>query len=176
MSSHSIKAPPALSKSISYETWLKEIEIWKLYTDTPVEKQGPAIFLTLEGKAREAVLELDIKDISGADGCKNIVAKLDTLYLKDKAQVAYEAYDKFEQFQRAPEMTMKDFIIEFERLHCKTKSHGVTMSDDILAYRLLKSANISNEHQQLARATMGDLKYDNMSQLKTMLCLLTQIE
>ena len=162
MSSHSIKAPPALSKSNSYETWLKEIEIWKLYTDTPVEKQGPAIFLTLEGKAREAVLELDIKDISGADGCKNIVAKLNTLYLKDKAQVAYEAYDKFEQFQRAPEMTMKDFIIEFERLHCKTKSHGATMSDDILAYRLLKSANISNEHQQLARATMGDLKYDNM--------------
>ena len=39
MSSHSIKAPPALSKSNSYETWLKEMEIWKIYTDTPVEKR-----------------------------------------------------------------------------------------------------------------------------------------
>ena len=151
-----------MSKSNSYETRLKEIEIWKPYTDVPIEKQGPAIILTLEGKAHETVLELDIENISGANGSKNIVAKLDTLYLKDKAQVAYEAYDKFDQFQRGPEMTMKDFIIEFERLHCKTKSHGATMSDDIMAYRLLKSANISNEHQQLARATMGDLKYENI--------------
>ena len=157
--SHNIKAPPALSKSSSYETWLKEIEIWKAFTEIPVAKQGPAIFLALEGKAREAVLELDIGEIKGENGIDNIVKKLDSLYKKDAAQVAYESYDKFERFQRSPEMSMKDFVIEFERLLCKTRSHGAIMSDSILAYRLLKSANVSEQHEQLARATKGELKY-----------------
>ena len=162
MSSHGIKAPPALSKSTSYETWLKELEIWQAFTDLSIEKQGPAIFLTLEGKAREAALELEVKNISGKEGVKNITTKLDTLYKKDIAQVAYEAYDKFERFQRPADMSMKDFVIEFERLVSKTRSHGTAMSEDILAYRLLRSANISEHHQQLARATIGELKYDAM--------------
>ena len=68
MSSHGIKAPPALSKSTSHKTWLKELEIWQAFTDLPVEKQGPAIFLTLERKACEAALELEVKNISGKEG------------------------------------------------------------------------------------------------------------
>ena len=135
MSAHSIKAPPALSKSTSYENWLKELKIWQLYTEIKKEKQGPAIFLTLEGKAREAVLELDVENISGESGIDNIIKKLDSLYKKDTVQVAYEAYDKFERFKRPENMSMKNFIIEFERLVSKTKSHGMSMSEDILAYR-----------------------------------------
>ena len=37
----------------------------------------------------------------------------------------------------------------------------------VLAYRLLKSANVSDERQQLARATLSELTYENMKkQLK----------
>ena len=64
-------------------------------------------------------------------------------------------------------MSMKDYMIEFERLLSKTKAHGSNMSEDILAYRLLRSANISQHHEQLARATISDLNYQNMKlQLK----------
>ena len=167
MASSSYKAPPSLSKCAAYETWLKEIKIWRAFTDLPVKKQGPAIFLTLEGKAREAVLELPIEKISADNGVESIVEHLDKLYLKDKAQSAYEAYENFEKFRRPSEMSMKDFIIEFERLHSKTKEHGTDMSADILAYRLLKSANLSDAHEQLAKATITSLTYDSMkNQLK----------
>ena len=41
------------------------------------------------------------------------------------------------------------------------------MSDDILAYCLLKSANFSEQHEQLAKATISDLKFDTIKdQLK----------
>ena len=41
------------------------------------------------------------------------------------------------------------------------------MSEDILAYRLLKSANLSNEHEQLIKATLPELQYDSLKdQLK----------
>ena len=41
------------------------------------------------------------------------------------------------------------------------------MSTDALAYHLLKSANLSETHEQLARVTIKELKYDEMQlQLK----------
>ena len=40
----------------------------------------------------------------------------------------------------------------------------------VLAYRLLKSAHLSKQHEQLARATLIELAYDNMKgQLKKIL-------
>ena len=167
MASNNYKAPPTLGKSSSYDNWLKEIAIWQTFTDITPKKQGSAIFLTLEGKAREAVLELEVKDINCDDGVKNVLAKLDTLYVRDKVQTAYEAYDRFEKFQRNSEMSMSDFMIEFERLLSKTKSFGTTMSSDLLAYRLLKAANIPEQQQHFARATVKELTYEEMkSQLK----------
>ena len=129
----SYKTPPALSKSSSYENWLKEIKVWQKLTDLSIGKQGPAILLSLEGKARDTVLELEIDDVAADGGVKLIIDKLDKLYLKDKAQSAYEAYDRFEKFQRTSGMHIKDFIFEFEKLLSKSKSHGTTMSSDILA-------------------------------------------
>ena len=42
------------------------------------------------------------------------------------------------------------------------------MSEDVYAYRLLKSANLSNHHEQLVKATVPQLQYDFMKdQLKT---------
>ena len=165
--STNIKTPPSLAKSSSYETWLKEIEIWKTFTELDVKKQGPAIFLTLEGRAREAVLELDVAKISAADGVQQIVNKLDTLYLKDKTQSAYEAYDLFEKFRRDKDMSISDYIIEFERLKAKVESYKMSLSTEIMAYRLLKSANLSENHEQLAKATIPQLSYDAMkTQLK----------
>ena len=167
MASNNYKAPPALEKSSSYDNWLKEIAIWQTFTSLPAAKQGSAIFLNLEGRAKEAVLELAVAEINCEKGVENVIKKLDSIYVRDKVQTAYEAYDKFERFQRTPDMSMSDFIVEFERLLTKTKSYGTTMSSDILAYRLLRSANIPEHQEQLARATVKELSYAEMkSQLK----------
>ena len=112
--SSNIKAPPSLSKCSSYDEWLKEIEIWQSFTDLADTKQGPAIFLTLEGRSREAVRELDVSKISAKDGVKNIMEKLDGLYLRDKTQSAFEAYDAFEKFCRASEMSISEYINQFK--------------------------------------------------------------
>ena len=141
--SSNIKSPPSLAKCSSYESWLKEIKIWQAFTDLADIKQGPAIFLTLEGRAREAVLELEIAKISSKDGVNNIIEKLDSLYLKDKTQSAFEVYDSFEKFRRPSDTSMSEYINQFERLKAKTESYKIQLSTEILAYRLLKSANLS---------------------------------
>ena len=161
------KAPPSLTSGTCYEGWLKEIENWQAFTDLTDEKQGPAIFLTLEGRARETVLNLDIKGIKAKNGVENIVKALNKLYLKDELQMAYQTHDAFEKFCRPEKMSIKEYINELECLLNKTKKYGSSMSSDIVAYRLLKSANLEDTHEQLIRTTVKELTYDAMQlQLK----------
>ena len=80
-------APPALLKD-KYSTWRKEMKIWELVTSLDKTKQALIVFLSLEGKAREAVLELDTAVLNSEDGMKKLYEKLDTLFLEDVNQSA----------------------------------------------------------------------------------------
>ena len=68
------------------------------------KKQGLAIFLSLEGKAREAVLELEVEQLNDDNGVAKVLAQLDKLYLKDKLQLSFQAYDAFRKFKRPSDM------------------------------------------------------------------------
>ena len=48
-------------------------------------------------------------------------------------------------------MSISDYINEFESLLNKTTTFAKTMPEDILAYRLLKSENLSEEQEQLVK-------------------------
>lgn len=47
--------------SEDYEDWLREIEIWQCVTELEKKKQVPAIYLSLQGKARKAWEGIDTK-------------------------------------------------------------------------------------------------------------------
>lgn len=169
------KAPPTLGDNtdMCYENWKKEVQIWQLFTSLEKKKQAPAIFLTLTGQAREAILEMELEVLSSDDGVKELVKKLDSLYLKDSHHSAYEAYEKFEKFCRPSSMTMNDYIIEFERLYNKLKNYDMELPEGVLAYRFINSSNISESHKQLIRATLTELKYTKAKeQLKRFLVIL----
>ena len=115
------------ARSTVYENWTKEIKICQIFTDLPKEKQGPAIYLTLAGKAREAVLELDIEMLNDDSGVNNVLKRLDKLFLQDSNQSTYMAYDKFEKFQRPPDTDIEDYINQFESLYNKIRVHNMEL-------------------------------------------------
>lgn len=63
---------------------------------------APIVFLSLEGKAREAILKLDITILHADDGIEKLFVKL--LFLEDVNQSAFMTY-KFEQYQRENDMS-----------------------------------------------------------------------
>ena len=70
-------------------------------------------------------------------------------------------------FDRPSNMSIQAYLNEFDQRLFKTKSFGTVMLDDILAYRLLKSVNLSNYHEELVKATIPGLQCDIMKdQLK----------
>ena len=59
-------SPPVLLTD-KYSTWKKEMQIWEMATCVEKAKQALIVFLSLEGKPRETVLELDIAALNSKD-------------------------------------------------------------------------------------------------------------
>ena len=82
-----------------------------MFTDLEKQHQGPAIFLTLKGKARETILaEIKLNDMSNDDGVDTITASLDKLYVKNESANAFNAFENFCHFRRPSNMSIKDYM------------------------------------------------------------------
>ena len=161
------KVPPLLSKSSLYSDWKKKVKIWADFTTLEKKKHGAAVLLTLEGSAEEAVLELDLEVINSNAGLDRVIEKLDKLYLKDTTLEKFEALEKFDTYKRNAETSIQEHIHQFDKLYYKLHSHGTTISEDLLAYKLLKSANLSKTDEKLAKGTVTELNLANVkAQLK----------
>ena len=110
--------------------------------------------LSLEDEALNAVLEIDESDISKENGVDFIIERLNRLFKKDSEALM--------TFKRPSHVSIQAYLNEFDMRFFKTKSYGTVMSDDILAYRLLQSVNLSTYHEELVKATIPDLQYDIM--------------
>ena len=113
------KSPPSLSNSKSYSDWLKLIEIWRKFTSLEQEKQGPAIVLSPEGEAQDAILELNTNYITDKDGVNKIIERLNCLYKKDELTEKCNALESFETYKRNCNTSIRDFFTEFEKCYNK---------------------------------------------------------
>ena len=79
-----LKAPPNFDpERDNYEQFKKDISLWELLTELDNKKKGPAVYLSLKNKAREAVRNLPIEEISADGGLKTIIDRLDEVYLAE---------------------------------------------------------------------------------------------
>ena len=154
MTAASNKFPAQLSNFKSYNDLVRLVNIWTNFIDLEPEREGPALVVSLSGKALEAILELDDKDISSQDGVKLIVEKLNILYKKDELHEKFQDLENFESYRRASDTDIQQFLIEFDQRYHKLKRHQTTISEDRLGFKLLKAANLSSHHEQLLKATI----------------------
>ena len=95
---------------------------------------------------------------------KKLYEKLDTLFLEDVNQPAFQTYETFENYQRPPGTSLEDFLIEFGRLVAKLKDFNILLPEPVLAFRALKSANITKDNEKLVKATVSKLTLSSMSE------------
>ena len=120
------------------------------------------LFLSLNGKVRQAYASLSKEELNKEDGLDKLVKKLRELYCASQDQAMYSAYEKFETFQRPETMTITEYINEFEHLNQKLVTYKITLPSAVLAYQLLKNENLPKDKRDLARATVAELTYDAM--------------
>ena len=151
MATASHKIPPQLSKSKSYSDWVRLVKLWTKFTDLDKGKQGPALVMTLQGKALDSILELSDEQISSEQGVDRIISKLNDLYKKDELNEKFEDLEKFESYKRDPDTSMQQFMIDFDQNYNKLRRHGTVITDDFLGFKLLKAANLTSQHEQLIK-------------------------
>ena len=161
------KIPPLLSKATLYTDWKKKVRIWSTFSRLEKNKHGAAVLMTLEGAAEETVLELEESAINSENGLVEVIKKLDSLYLKDSTLEKFQTLEIFDSYKRKPNVSIQGHIHEFEKIYHKLQSHGTTISEDVLAFKLLKSANLSPQDEKLAKGTVSELTLQIMKdQLK----------
>ena len=164
--SHYTKAPPKLESSKNYEDWKKKVNIWNRISTLDAKSKSSQVFMSLTGEAEDAVLELEENEIYADDGLQKILERLDRLYKKDETLQKVHHLEAFESYKKTDEMTILQHIVKFDQLYNKISKYGSTLSDDILAFKLMKSANLLPADEKLAKACT-EMSYDAMkTQLK----------
>ena len=154
--------PPSLSScNNNYRAWKKLIKHWQNLCSLSKPNRASAILLTLSGKALNAALQIPEEDLAKDDGVETLLKQLDTLYIKDELSEKFKALETFETYRRPSSSSIRDFLIEFENKHFKIKEFKVT-TDDLLGFRLIKAANLSHDKEELIKATVTELTYNEV--------------
>ena len=74
----------------------------------------------------------------------------------------YAAFESFEQTKRPSEMSIVKYITNYEEVINQLKAVDIELPDSLLAFRLLKSANLDEESRRVVRATCKELKLADM--------------
>ena len=149
--------------------------IWEMVTTFSKDKRAPVVFLSLTGKAQEAILELDPLTLNTDTGMDALYAKLDSIFKVDSAQAALTAYADFEKYSRPSSMSITDFNVEFDSMVQKLREHDIKLPDAVLAHRALKSANLREENEKLVVATVKEASSQEMIQIKKIMGVRSEV-
>ena len=163
--SSKLRDPPTFNpdEGDDYESWKKDISVWKLFSSDEKHKKqiGAALYLSLQGTARDAVRGLDAAELGTDTGYDKIIEVLDSVFKKDSATQAYCAFRDFVQYKRASGDSFAVFTIEFEKRYREVEKHKMSLPTGAKAYFLLEAANLTFDNERLARTT-AKLEYDHM--------------
>ena len=91
-----------------------------------------------------------------------MLLKLDRIFLQDENWRCFNAYLAFENCRRDDNTSIDEFLSEFDQKNFKLKECDVNLPEPVLACRLLKSANLSKVHFQLALSTTTAMTFEDM--------------
>jgi phosphoglycolate phosphatase-like HAD superfamily hydrolase len=140
--------PPVLGKGKNYERFKQELMAWREITDISKEKQGIAVALTLpendESQIHEKVFDqLHLDELKSHDRLNVLIHFLD--HAKDDLTDSLEKFEDFEDFKRLEGQSIAEFVAMFDSKYRKIEKKGMTLPSEILAFKLLKKANISEK-------------------------------
>lgn len=166
--------PPIPKLEDSYALFKKEVSLWAITTTVEEKRQAGTIIFCLPPKAKAEALEIPVSELQDGktvtidghekklSGIECLLEVLDKIYLEDIAKEKFKCYDKFRKMLRPDDQSIKDFTLDFEKAVKRLEEHEIKLPSAVLAYELLRSANVSEYQYSVAVAIVGELNYDNM--------------
>ena len=165
---------PVLSIDKPYERYRMELDLWRSITTIQKNKVASIIALSLPdnhpSRIKDKVFDrLSIIQLNSDTGFDLLINVLDEVLKTDSLSDAFEKYDDFEKYSRSTE-TVVEYIEEFDLKYNRLVKLGIVLPSEILAFKLLIHANLTDEESMLVKSGIDYSKKETMfNQTKTSL-------
>ena len=153
--------PPSLEKTKTYEGFKQEV-----LAKEQAGNCGVALSLPVddEHQIKDKIFDQIPLDALKTDfGLNILIAFLDKHLAEDDLADSVENFDDFDDFRREDGKSIHEYIAMFDAKYRNIeKKKKMTLPSEILAFRLLKKANITKEERLLV---LTDMNYEQKSTL-----------
>ena len=160
----SMKLPPKFEKDEEYESWKRDLFIWRELTDLAKCKQALAVHLSLKGRARVASSEVAVEALKQENGVETLIAKLDKLFLQDEGSRQFNAFREFYNLRKSDAKSCNEYISEFEHVYFKLVAQKMALPDSVIAFMLLESCKFNENEIKMVMTGIPKVTFDNMKE------------
>ena len=145
---------PSLTGSTNYELWKLQTQAWTVVTELSKEKQALAVALNLpdddKRKIKEKVFgELELDVLNSENGMSVLFEFLDRYLLEDELMNSWNKFEDFEKFERKHGQNIREYVADFDLKFRKLEKIHIKLPSEILAFKLLRNANLSKQERML---------------------------
>ena len=103
-----------------------------------------------------------MEDLKTADGFTILLKFMDKLLGTDDLVDSLEKYEEFEKVESKPGQPINEYLSSFIWKYRKIENKGMKLPAEVLAFRLIKKANISGDEKVLI---LSEMNFENKSTL-----------
>ena len=156
-----------LTGSTNYELWKLQIQAWTVVTELSKEKQAVAVALNLpeddKRKIKEKVFgELELNVLNSENGMSVLFEFLDEYLLEDELMDSWNKFEDFEKFERKHGQNIREYVADFDLKFRKLEKIHIKLPSEILAFKLLRNANLSKQERMLVLTGVNFAEKENM--------------
>eukprot|EP00435_Cladocopium_sp_Y103_P050345 s671_g15.t1 len=163
--------PPAYdgeNAEVTFRTFKKNVALWEYVTDIPKAKRGIKLLQSLSGTARIAVEEMEIDELAGEDGVRNVMRKLEDFYMPHLEVSLPRAFESAVYGSpRSSKESFAEFIARMEKAFVRLEKEGVKLPDGAQGYILYRQSALT-ESQDQRLLVWSDGKYDKGAIVKSL--------
>ena len=136
---------------------------WREITELSKTKQGIAVALSLpeedESQVKDQVFDqISLDDLKSEDGLNILITFMDKHLAKDDLADSLKKFEDFDDYRRKEGESIQEYIATYDCKYRKVAKKQMSLPPEILAFKLLKKANISREEKLLVLTGMN---FDN---------------
>jgi hypothetical protein len=134
----------------SYDSYKQEIQAWKRIKEMPKKKQGIVVALSLPrdgaGNIRRRVFdEIKLEELETENG-KHLAS--------NSIEDSFVKFEELEDCRKGETESIIEYISKFDQKYIRLVRNGMELPSPILAFKLLKSANLRDEERMLVLSGM----------------------
>ena len=147
-----IQPPDMIRNANDLEVYKKRLRRWSRLSSLSPQVQFDLVLNSMEvthplcNKLEE---EIGDSDEAAIRGIEVLLSKLDKIYGREEEIEVFKNYKAFEDKVRKEGQDLLEYINEWETLYNKLKAKGDTLSDRILAFKLIVSCNLDETEHKL---------------------------